>query len=1446
MRFHLWPLLLIAAVLALVAIAGASSATDFPGDWNIVDHQAWSSDTINVAGTVTVRSGGHLDLTNVDLNIGSTAGDGLVVEAGGRLTVNGGSIGPLTTSWIPIELHDRSTLEGVTITAASGSGGSFDPSSGANPPLTGLKGGVQVYDDDVYIGNCTITACQVAGVYVKDSTPTIYGNTIMNIFYWVDWYRHDAGNDRHYATAQAFGILLDNSPAMIESNDISKVGNFTDLITNWYGTAAVNDNYFAVIAAGVGARSTRLDLDSNDIADVGILDKTSNTENYGGNDYRQYLSRYTVAGAYAFGAVGSNIKLNTISNSGMGIHIVVSPSATGLAMDFDIIIDNEITGNKLGGVMFELTSVVRDCNINVSDNDIDRNGEAPISGLDDCGVLVYAASCSADITLHMQQNNVRNNLARGVFVSAIQQTGDLTINVVSSNTFSGNNGAGLLVDMDTVGGDVMVSIENSTFTSNNALTSGDGGAITLTGTSLTGDLDVKISDTTSSGNTGSGLYIAMGEGLGVNLATNTLYEFISSSFSTNTQYGIYLYDNYGANAQRSVYKWRTVHASNNNQAVYVHSNSQLGNIDFQVKGLTASDSNTLATAVTIQLTAATYTPKSHLDDLRITYTGGAAPSATGVALQGVDMNKRWTLEMNRPYITQPGTALDAQFCEITVNHGKLEGVGVNTIIARDSNVHLYYCDVPDLSAQAMGNSIHVGVYYYRWFNITKVSWQNGEPIRNQTITIKRFRDPQDEVYTAVTDGTGDLPNKQVPFWVRTPDAPLRNDELQAYATIRGDTLSSLWFDFNDTQIGIEDPDVPELVISSPFDGTVQKSGVMAIQGEIRDTHSGIRYVEVTLDNVVWYTIPVPKEKIGASKYTFNYKIENLTDGVYTISVRGWDVARYPRENLSYQLVTVKDVKIDTQPPAMQVLQPPTAYEVTNNVTYTLIGQTERSINIKKLTINGSLVPVIGTTFTLPVKLHEGSNFFVIIAEDRAGNIAVATREIILDITPPTLIVTSPSPGFSSNDISFEVAGDTEQTAKIYVQLDNKAPQLAKKSDSLTYRFYFVLDIKEEGTHTVTVIAEDVAGNTYEESMLVRYDITPPVLEDIVPKQDSKPTNQQTVQVSGHTDPDVSTVSINGLRFPVQDGFFAAEINLLEGPRTLLIHVTDMAGNENQTTRSILIDVTPPLFLDLTVSSTKAGGTVWDITDDLVINERSVRFRGRLAEADYRDLYIQVEADNRSGIMDDPDGLTFYRDFNLEEDDNIVSFFAIDIAGNRITQRFVIVVDPRPPTVEYFNPRLSSAMEAKVRDQTVFISGKVADKGAVTLFINNRQVVVTPTTGAFQTNVPLEEGLNNIPVEVTDRAGNKATDILRITYQEEAIEDSSIGDLLVSLWWVFAILIGLGVLLPLVSQTTRSKWMVEHPELEQWDPQKARDGLYEYEEEVVYMDQYDQYGRGGGY
>jgi hypothetical protein len=1139
---------------------------------------------------------------------------------------------------------------------------------------------------------------------------------------------------------------------------------------------------------------------------------------------------------YLFDSYGANAQQSVYDLKG----VIASTSSTGGPMTYDIIIDNTFRNNDMAGVVFVLDRVSRDVVININDNDIDFNG----IGVTGSGVMVRATSCTGDIAVSVKQNNVRNNRGRGVYVDVwdygvtVPPLSKLNVQVTESNTFTGNRAAGLLMDMDTVRGDVTILVDNSTFATNTPGMSPDNGAITLRGGSLSAGLDIKLADTTGSRNTGTGLMIDMGGSMAVNLAKTTKYTMHNCVFSQNTEYGVYLFDSYGANAQQSVYDLKGVIASDNNQAVYIHSNSALGNINFQLDGLTAADSDTTVTAVTIQLAAASFAPKAVLRDVEITYSGGSAPGATGLALQGVESNQRWSLNLLNSKIAQPGTALEANFCEINVRNSNLTGMGVNSVLARDSNVHLYYCQVPDLSAQTMGTSVSIGVFFYKWFNVSLVAWQNGEPIDNTTVLIKRYNAPQEDVYTAATDATGKLAHAQIPFWQRDENNnPLRNDELQAFANIRGEVLNSLWFDFNETKIGIEDPDLPILVINSPAENTVQKSSTLVVQGEIRDSHSGIRAVEVSLDNVIWVTADIPAVRWGKSKSAFEVPFTDLTDGVYTVLVRGWDKARYPFENLTATLVEVENIKIDTTPPALQMDQPPNPYHVTNNQTYTLIGKTERSANIRKLTINGTEFQIYGFTFSLDVDLNEGSNFFVIIVEDTAGNIAIATREIILDTMAPTLIVTSPVPGFSSKERDFEVAGDTEKTADVYVQVDDGIPKLVTgRGDT---RFVHVQNINDEGMHKLTVISEDEAGNRATKEIWVKYDITPPVLEDIVPPFDPKPTNNQRVYVSGHTDTEVAQVVVNGLIFPVYHGDFALEINLLEGYRVLKIEVTDPAGNYNATTRNILVDVTPPLLVDLSVSSTKVGGDTWEMDDGLTINERSVRFRGRVAEPDYRELWVQVGSDNRTAIVDDPATHSFYRDFNLNEGENIVSFYAIDIAGNRIRYIFILQVDPRAPQVDYLNPRMTSAMEATVYESTIQISGKITDVSTVTLMINNRQVIVVPDTGAFQTTVPLELGLNNIEVEAVDRAGNKATDLLHVNYALEGADESSIGETLATYWWVFALIIGLAILIPFTVQRSRTKWEEEHPELRQYDPQLDREGLYEYE------DTQDEY-RGGGY
>ncbi len=1444
MRSHHWLILFLATAVAVLALASSTHAREIPADLPVAGHFPISSETVYVRGNITVVSDGWLDLTNVDMVFNCTV-DGqytISVEDGGKLTFNGGSISANDPRYrYKVELRDETVLEAVLVSDTWATGTSFDVTQGSEPNLVGLKGGVQVYSDDVYIGNCTFQKGLLCGVYARGVTPTLLGNTFKDVIYDVRSFSQSTGNPSSTRwSAMAFGVLLDDAPAVLRSNHFMDIGDFPTMAAVFYRDSAVNNNDYYVIAAGVAARNTRLDMNSNTVSSTGVLTTTSDTFTDGGNTVNQRFYVGRVAGVYAFEAWGADAKTNEVKTSAYGMYLVVSTSGAGAPMTFDVIIDNILSDNSKGGAFFLLKGVSRACAINVSENNLDRNGDGTVSGLDDCGLVVSAVDCTGDLEIILQQNVFGGNHARGTYVDVHNHVAKVTVLATYSNTYTGNRGAGLKLNLDSVGGDVELLVENSTFTDNHPTLTGDSGAISLEGDSLTQALRVKLADATVSGNNGNGLGIELGGTLAVNLAKSARYTLHRCNFNTNTQRGVYIYDSYGANAQDSVWDWRHVNSVGNPEAVYVYSQSQLGKIDFRAQDLVATDSSTLGTAVTLNLAAPNYVNKVRLRDIRITYTSGPAPSATGLVLQGVDEDNRMGVNLVNSFISTPGTSLDAQFCEVTATRCNLTGTGVNSVIARDSNIHLYYCDIPDLSATTMGVGIHIGVFYYEWFNVSRVSWQNNEPIRNSTIVIRRFREPTDEIYRAKTDINGMLAYAQVPYWIKDENNnPLRNDELEAFLTIHGETIQSLPFDFNVSKIGIEDPQLPELVINTPVENTVQKSGTIIIQGEIRDTHSGIKAVQVTLDNVVWHNITDLAKRAGQTRATFSYPIPDLTDGVYTITIRGWDVARWGNLSLGVAHVTIKNVKVDTEPPFLQMLQPANPYSVTNNRTYVLIGQTERSVNIKRLTINDLPVTVFTQTFTYETSLIEGSNTFVIIAEDTAGNIAVATRQIILDTIKPTLIVTTPVDGFSSKEQDFEVSGDTEQTAKVFVQLDERPP--AEVVDRGGTRFYFIQNIRHEGLHAVTIISRDVAGNENREQIYVKYDITPPVLEDIIPTQDPKPTNDQRVYVSGRTDLEVETVSVNGLMFAVHQGAFALKINLLEGLQTLTIEVTDAAGNYNTTTRQILIDVTPPMAVDLEVVSTRPNSEPWPLEEGMVINERSVRFKGRMEQSDAREIWIQVGTDNRRALEEDPERDTFYRDFNLDEGNNLVSISAVDHAGNELTLRFNLTVDPRAPVLKYFNPKFTSAMEATSREDTVLISGQVEEEGVV-LMINNRNVAVRPDTGAFQTNVPLVEGVNNIEVVATDRAGNTLTEVLHITYDPKEGTDESAFDLIKVIIYAVVIVVVLGITVPLWVQFTRSKWMKEHPELEDYDPKMARDGLYDFEDQYGYDDR----RRGGGY
>ncbi len=95
----------------------------------------------------------------------------------------------------------------------------------------------------------------------------------------------------------------------------------------------------------------------------------------------------------------------------------------------------------------------------------------------------------------------------------------------------------------------------------------------------------------------------------------------------------------------------------------------------------------------------------------------------------------------------------------------------------------------------------------------------------------------------------------------------------------------------------------------------------------------------------------------------------------------------------------------------------------------------------------------------------------------------------------------------------------------------------------------------------------------------------------------------------------------------------------------------------------------------------------------------------------------------------------------------------------------VIPDDAPPSLTINSPEDG----AEVTEDTVTVSGTVTDKesGVASLTINGNPVDVSKD-GSFSYTVTLTEGTNTITIVATDKAGNKTTKTITVTYKPKTV------------------------------------------------------------------------------
>ena len=232
--------------------------------------------------------------------------------------------------------------------------------------------------------------------------------------------------------------------------------------------------------------------------------------------------------------------------------------------------------------------------------------------------------------------------------------------------------------------------------------------------------------------------------------------------------------------------------------------------------------------------------------------------------------------------------------------------------------------------------------------------------------------------------------------------------------------------------------------------------------------------------------------------------------------------------------------------------------------------------------------------------------------------------------------------------------------------------------------------------------------------------------------------------------------LGGLRYTVNGGAaqylpaqasWEVRVVLPEGELSLVFELEDRAGNNATVVRNILVDVTPPTFLELLPANNS------------LTRAYNQYFRGR-TEAGAKVFVDQTELSvDTNGTFE---GFTSLGD---EEGPQSIEFRLVDQVGNEGLFLLVLIVDRTPPALS-------------VETEPDYLVTSILNTSAVTFFglaepgaridINRSGEVVASTfanaSGKFSFDITLIEGDNDLVVDAWDPAGNRESyEVIRFQY-----------------------------------------------------------------------------------
>jgi hypothetical protein len=376
---------------------------------------------------------------------------------------------------------------------------------------------------------------------------------------------------------------------------------------------------------------------------------------------------------------------------------------------------------------------------------------------------------------------------------------------------------------------------------------------------------------------------------------------------------------------------------------------------------------------------------------------------------------------------------------------------------------------------------------------------------------------------------------------------------------------------------------PTVSISAPAGGATV-SGTLTVSASASD-NVGVAGVQFKLDGANLGTEDV------TSPYSVSWNTTTATNGSHTLTA----VARDAAGNTTTSAVVTVTASNDTTDPTVSISAP--AGGATVSGTLTVSGSASDNIGVVgvQFKLDGANLGTEDTTSPYSVSWNtttatNGSHTLTAVARDAAGNTTTSTAVSVTaanDATDPTVSISAPAGGATVSGTITVSGSASDNIGVVGVQFKLDGANLGAEDTTSPYSVSWNTTTAANGSHTLTAVARDAAGNTTTSAVVtvtVSNDTTDPTVSISAPAGGA--TVSGTVTVSGSASDNVGVVGVqfklDGANLGTEDTTSPYSVSwntttAANGSHTLTAVARDAAGNTRTSTAVTVTvsNVAPP-------------------------------------------------------------------------------------------------------------------------------------------------------------------------------------------------------------------------------------------------------------------------------